>query len=160
MRLSPVVVPFISVALVCSSVSAATVAKVPGKYAIVIDSHLAMQPLTGGFGRGTSKALYVLNESLRHNLETVTYVRKQPAKVKPYDAVIIVTPQVEATDARDSNATAASITLSYVIQKCNAPDQRGQLIYDSALGSLAGFRELVKAAAVTPAPSAASAGAR
>jgi hypothetical protein len=159
MRLSSVVVPFISVALVCSSMSAAQVAKAPGKYAVIIDSHLAMQPLTGGFGRGTSKALYVLNESLRHNLESVTYVRKQPAKVKPYDAVIIVTPQGESTITQDSNAT-GHVTLSYVIQKCNAPDQRGMLTYDLGLGTLGGLREFVKAAAVTPAPSAASAGAR
>ncbi|MEA2571819.1 MAG: hypothetical protein QOI24_3820 [Acidobacteriota bacterium] len=159
MRLSSVVVPFISVALVCSSMSAAQVAKTPGKYAVIIDSHLATQPLTGGFGRGTSKALYVLNESLRHNFESVTFVRKQPAKVKPYDAVIIITPQGESTITQDSNST-GHITLSYVIQKCNAPDQRGMLTYDLGLGTLGGLRELVKAAAATPVPSAASAGAR
>jgi len=140
MRLSSVVVPFISVALVCSSITAAQVAKAPGKYAVIIDN-------PHGIGRGTSKALYVLNDSLRQNFESVTFVRKQPAKVKPYDAVIIVTPQSETT-------------LSYVIQKCNEPDQRGMLVYDLGLGTLGGFRELVKAAAVTPAPSAASAGAR
>jgi hypothetical protein len=160
MRLISVVVPFISVALVCSSASAAQATKAPGKYAIVVDSHLAMQPLTGGFGRGTSKALYVLNESLRHNLETVTYVRKQPAKVKPYDAVIIVTPQGDAGVPQDNSNSTGYVTLSYVIQKCNAPDQRGQLTYDLGLGTLAGVRELLKAAAATPAPTAASAGAR
>jgi len=160
MKLGLVVVPFLSVALAYAATPAPKHVAARGSYAVYIDNRLtASSSLTGGSGAGTSRALYALNTSLRRNLESVTYVRKAPAKVKPYDAVIILTPQGEATIARDTPMT-GQVLVDYVIQKCNEPDQRGMITYDVAHDVLGGLPVLIKRAAATPAPTAASAGAQ
>ena len=152
MKLGFVVVPFLSVALAyVATANAPKPRAVAGSYAIIIDSRGGEQPLIGGYGHMTSRALYVLNFALRQNMEKVTFVRKAPEKVKPYDAVIIVQPAGEGSVMQDSRTT-GFLTISYVVQKCNEPDQRGMLTYDAGNGSLGGFREMLKKAASTPVP--------
>lgn len=152
MKLGFVVVPFLSVALAYGATATPPKPRaVAGSYAVVIDNRGGEVPLVGGYGHTTGRALYVLNSALQQNMEKVTFVRKAPAKVKPYDAVIIVQPAGEGTVMQDSPNT-GQLMISYTIQKCNAPDQRGMLTYDTGNGSLGGFREMLKKAASTPVP--------
>lgn len=155
MRLSRVVVPFIALALACATSPAPKPkhARVPGSYAIVIDSRASEQPLIGGSGAASSHALYALHQVLQNTFEKITFLRKAPKKVKPYEAVIIVTPPGEST-------IAGIVPLSWTVQKCDAADQRGMLTYDVNLNSFGGLRQLVRDAAPMQFPSAASAASR
>jgi hypothetical protein len=171
-KLSPVVVPFLTLSLACASAPSHRTG-VPGSYAIYIDNRVADQPVTGGFGRATGIALYQLHGSLRSNLEKITYVREEPVGATPYDAVIIITPMGDSTLPVDSfdravdrnmmsagNPTSGSLVMNYVVRKSGAPDQPGIITYDFAHGTLSGFRELLQRAVVTPVPSAGSTDAR
>ena len=158
MRLGFVVIPFLSVAIATAATPAPKHVAAPGSYAVYIDNRVTGVQLTGGFGARTSQALYVLHENLRRNLENVTYVRKPPAKVKPYDAVIILTPQGELAASSDTSAT-GQVLFDYVIQKCDAPDQRGMVVYDVGHNKLGGLLDLIRRAATTPVPNVVSVGA-